>query len=131
MENSMEETLQKILYVEDEPDIREIAKLVLENVGGFEVEVVDGGQSALDMIADFKPDMVLLDAMMPGMDGPTTFKEIRKRKPFAETPIAFLTAKLMDKDIASFLDLGAVGVIAKPFDPMTLSDQVRELWDKA
>lgn len=131
MENSMDETLQKILYVEDEPDIREIAKLVLENVGGFDVEVVDGGQSALDMIEGFKPDMVLLDAMMPGMDGPTTFKEIRKRKSFAKTPIAFLTAKLMDKDIAAFLDLGAVGVIAKPFDPMTLSDQVRELWDKA
>ncbi|WP_417821013.1 response regulator [Terasakiella sp.] len=127
----MNKPLKKILYVEDEPDIRDIATLVLENVGDFEVCAVEGGQLALDIIDEFQPDMVLLDAMMPGMDGPTTFVEIRKMKGFQDIPIAFLTAKLMDSDIATFLDLGAIGVIAKPFDPMTLSDQVRELWDRA
>jgi len=127
----MNKPLNKILYVEDEPDIRDIATLVLENVGDFDVCAVEGGQLALDMIDEFQPDMVLLDAMMPGMDGPTTFVEIRKKKGFENIPIAFLTAKLMDSDIATFLDLGAIGVIAKPFDPMTLSDQVRELWDRA
>lgn len=119
------------MYVEDEPDIRDIAKLVLENVGGFEVCVVEGGQQALDTIESFCPDMILLDAMMPGMDGPATYAEIRKTDTFKETPIAFLTAKLMENDIAAFLAMGAVGVIAKPFDPMTLSEQVKELWEKA
>ncbi|GGF51004.1 response regulator [Terasakiella brassicae] len=127
----MNKPLKKVLYVEDEPDIRDIATLVLENVGDLEVCAVEGGQLALDIIDEFQPDMVLLDAMMPGMDGPTTFVEIRKMKGFKDIPIAFLTAKLMDSDIATFLDLGAIGVIAKPFDPMTLSDQVRELWDRA
>lgn len=122
--------LKKVLYIEDEPDIRDIAKLVLENVGGFEVAVADGGQEALGMIESFAPDMILLDAMMPGMDGPTTFQEIRKIDALKETPIAFLTAKLMEKDVAAFLEMGAVGVIAKPFDPMSLSDQVKDLWAK-
>ncbi|WP_417782533.1 response regulator [Terasakiella pusilla] len=127
----MDKQLKKIMYVEDEPDIRDIAKLVLENVGGFEVLVVEGGEKALAEISRFQPDMVLLDAMMPEMDGPTTYGEIRKLDAFKDMPIAFLTAKLMEKDIAGFLDLGAVGVIAKPFDPMTLSEQVNELWQKA
>ncbi|NVJ93659.1 MAG: response regulator [Methylocystaceae bacterium] len=123
--------LKKILYVEDEPDIRDIAKLVLEKVGGYEVLAVEGGHEALDKIFEFNPDMVLLDAMMPEMDGPTTFKEIRKIPVYKKTPIAFLTAKLMESDIASFLELGAIGVIAKPFDPMTLSNQVSDLWSEA
>lgn len=127
----MSNTLSKILYVEDEPDIRDIAKLVLENVGGFEVCVANGGQEALGLIERFAPDMILLDSMMPGMDGPSTFAEIRKIDNFKNTPVAFLTAKLMESDISSFLSMGAIGVIAKPFDPMTLSNQVRELWDKA
>lgn len=127
----MDTQLKKIMYVEDEPDIRDIAKLVLENVGGFEVMVVDGGHKALAAIGEFQPDMVLLDAMMPDMDGPTTYQEIRKLDDFQDIPIAFLTAKLLEKDIAGFLDLGAIGVIAKPFDPMTLSEQVNELWQKA
>jgi len=126
----MSNTLCKILYVEDEPDIRDIAKLVLENVGGFEVCVANGGQEALENIEAFSPDMILLDAMMPGMDGPSTFTEIRKIDNFKNTPVAFLTAKLMENDISSFLSMGAIGVIAKPFDPMTLSNQVKELWDE-
>lgn len=126
----MEKTLNKIMYVEDEPDIRDIAKLVLQNVGGFDVCVVPGGQEALEIIDEYAPDLILLDAMMPGMDGPATFAEIRKLDSFKNTPIAFLTAKLMENDISAFLELGAVGVIAKPFDPMSLSEQVKELWEK-
>ena len=126
----MSKKLSKILYVEDEPDIRDIAKLVLENVGSFEVEVAEGGHKALELLEVYKPDMILLDAMMPGMDGPTTFGEIRKLDDFKTIPIAFLTAKLMESDIAMFLELGAIGVIAKPFDPMSLSEQVLELWEK-
>ncbi|MDV7338702.1 response regulator [Terasakiella sp. A23] len=127
----MDKQLRKIMYVEDEPDIRDIAKLVLENVGGFEVCVVEGGQQALDTIESFAPDMVLLDAMMPGMDGPATYAEIRKLDRFKNTPVAFLTAKLMQSDIDSFHAMGAVGVIAKPFNPMELSQEVSALWEKA
>ena len=127
----MSKELNKILYVEDEPDIRDIAKLVLEKVGQFEVQVASGGKEALELITTFQPDMVLLDAMMPEMDGPQTYEEIRKLEGFEEIPIAFLTAKIMENDISGFLAMGALGVIAKPFDPMGLSDQVRELWSKA
>ncbi len=127
----MDKTLKKILYVEDEPDIRDIATLVLENVGGFEVKAVENGKVALEMIESYSPDLVLLDAMMPEMDGPTTLKEIRKKEACRDIPIAFLTAKLMDSDIKAFLKLGAIGVIAKPFDAMSLSEQVLELWEKA
>lgn len=123
-------SLKKILYVEDEPDIRNIAQLVLENVGGFEVIVASGGEEALTLLETFLPDMILLDAMMPGMDGLATFAKIREIEKTHKTPIAFLTAKLMENDISSFLSAGAIGVIAKPFDPMTLSNQVKELWDK-
>lgn len=131
MGDRMANELKTILYVEDEPDIREIARVVLENVGNYEVRAVEGGKEGLALLTTFKPDMILLDAMMPEMDGPTTFTEIRKLDEFKDTPIAFLTAKLMQSDIESFLNLGAVGVIAKPFDPMTLSSQVQELWDKS
>lgn len=123
--------LTSILYVEDEPDIRNIAKLVLENVGGFQVTAVEGGQWALDTIDKVQPDLILLDAMMPGMDGKETFQAIRELPDFKETPIAFLTAKLMEKDVAEFMALGAIGVIAKPFDPMGLSEQVLDLWSKS
>ena len=123
--------LTTIMYVEDEPDIRDIAKLVLENVGGFQVVTAESGQVALDLIEGAQPDLILLDAMMPGMDGKETFKAIRGLPDYEETPIAFLTAKLMEKDVENFMELGAIGVIAKPFDPMSLSEQVLELWAKA
>jgi CheY-like chemotaxis protein len=120
--------LNRILHVEDEPDIQEIAKISLEAVGGFMVETCSSGREAIDRAATFEPDLLLLDVMMPDMDGPTTLSELRKLPGLAETPTIFMTAKVQDHEIEHFKELGAVDVITKPFDPMTLADQVRAIW---
>ena len=124
-------TLQKILYVEDEADIQTVAKLALEMLGGFTVKICSSGQQALSEAQAFAPDMVLLDVMMPGMDGPTTLQELRKLPDLAQVPVAFMTAKVQPAEVAHFKSLGAVEVIAKPFDPMTLAQQVRAVWESA
>lgn len=127
----MSETeLTRILYVEDDADIRQIGQLALEAVGGFTVQACSSGQEALDNAAGFAPQMILIDVMMPDMDGPTTLARLRTIPATAETPAVFLTAKVQPGEVAGYLDLGAVGVIAKPFDPMTLADQVRAIWEK-
>ena len=121
-------TLQRILYVEDEADIQAVAKLALEMVGGFTVKVCSSGEEALREAAAFAPDMILLDVMMPGMDGPTTLKGLREQPSLAAVPIAFMTAKVQPQEISHYKSLGARDVIPKPFDPMTLADQVRAIW---
>lgn len=123
-------TLNRILYVEDEADIQAVAKLALEMVGGFTVKVCSSGEDALREAADFDPDLLLLDVMMPGMDGPTTLKGLRDIPALANVPAVFMTAKVQPKEIAHFKTLGARDVIPKPFDPMTLADQVREIWER-
>ena len=123
-------TLQKILYAEDEPDIQTIARLALETVGGFSVHICSNGEEAVEEVTAFAPDMILLDVMMPGMDGPTTLKELRKKPELNDIPIAFMTAKVQPQEVEHLKSLGAVDVIAKPFDPMTLSETVTTLWEK-
>lgn len=126
----MTSELNKILYVEDEPDIQAIAKLALEAVGGFTVKICSSGQEALDSVGDFAPDLVLLDVMMPGMDGPSTLKALRELTGCSNTPIVFMTAKVQPQEVASYKELGALDVIAKPFDPMSLPNQVRTIWSQ-
>ena len=122
-------TLQRILYVEDEPDIQTVAKLALEMVGGFTVKVCSSGEEAVREAEAFAPDMILLDVMMPGMDGPSTLKALRALPSLAELPVAFMTAKVQPTEVAHYKTLGARDVIAKPFDPMTLASQVRAIWE--
>lgn len=121
--------LERILMVEDEPDIQLVARMALEAVGGFTVAACSSGTEALGVFEFFKPDMVLLDVMMPGMDGPATLKAMRELPGGRDIPIAFMTAKVMPGEVAQFKMLGALDVIAKPFDPMTLADQVRAIWE--
>ena len=120
--------LNKIMHVEDEPDIREVARLALEAVGGFTVESCPSGEEAVAKAPGFKPDLILLDVMMPGMDGPTTFARLRQVPGLEKTPVIFMTAKAMSQEIERFKELGALDVITKPFDPMGLADQVRAIW---
>ena len=120
--------LNKIMYVEDQPDIQMVAKVALEAVGGFEVLICSGGEEALKKVIDFNPDLILLDVMMPGMDGPTTQIELGKMPETANTPVIFMTAKIQPTEVAEYKAMGALDVIPKPFDPMTLSDQIREIW---
>jgi len=127
----MSDELKKILYVEDESDIQAVAKIALEAVGGFELKTCSSGDEAIAAAVAFGPDLLLLDVMMPGMDGPTTLAELRKLPGLENTPIIFMTAKVQPQEVEHFKSLGAVEVIAKPFDPMGLADQVREAWSKA
>lgn len=120
--------LTRILYVEDEPDIQTVARLALETLGGFAVQLCSSGEEALQLAPGFQPQLILLDVMMPVMDGPSTLKMLRTLPQFASTPVIFMTAKVQPGEVAHYLELGAVDVIPKPFDPMTLSNQVEAIW---
>jgi len=122
--------LKKILYVEDEPDIQMIARVALENVGGFELCVCSSGAEALEKAAEFEPDLLLLDVMMPGMDGPTTLTELRKIPQLANTPVMFMTAKVQPQEVEYLKSLNVADVIAKPFDPMGLANSIHDSWAK-
>lgn len=124
----MSEQSFRILYVEDEPDIRAVALLALEDVGGFDVCPCANGDEAVERASAYGPHVILLDVMMPGMDGPTTMAKLRTLDATKSTPVVFMTAKVQPHEAAEYRALGAVGVIAKPFDPMTLADQVRAFW---
>jgi CheY-like chemotaxis protein len=119
--------MAKILYVEDEQDIQTIAKMALEIVGGFEVTICSSGMEALQTVAGFAPDIILLDVMMPGMDGVQTYRALRQLPGFMSTPVVFMTAKVQASEVQDYLDLGAVAVIPKPFDPMALADEVQAI----
>ncbi|MDR5900362.1 response regulator [Halomonas vilamensis] len=123
--------LERILCVEDDPDIQDVAKLALETLGGFKVTLCSSGADALEKAAAVAPDMILLDVMMPGMDGPDTLTALRQKPALAAVPVAFMTARVQPEEVARYHALGACGVIAKPFDPMTLANQVKALWQEA
>lgn len=121
----------RLLLVDDAEDIRAIARLSLERVGDWTVTSVASGLAALDAFDDDGPfDAVLLDVMMPGMDGPTTSKRLQERGLPARVPVVFLTAKVGDAERERLLSLGARGVIAKPFDPMALPEELRRILDR-
>ena len=122
--------LHKILMVEDDPDIQAVASLALEAVGGFEVAVYSGGREALERVDDLAPDLVVLDVMMPGMDGPTVLGLLRARPATALLPVVFMTAKAQAHEIATYKSLGALDVVTKPFSPMTLSDTLLAIWNR-
>ena len=122
-------SLRKILYVEDDPDIQEIAIIALEKVGGFELKICSNGKSALEEVEEFNPDLILLDVMMPEMDGPTTFEYLKKMN-LKSAPVIFMTAKVQPKEVSHYINMGAKGVISKPFDPMNLKDAILEIYNR-
>jgi two-component system, OmpR family, response regulator len=123
-------TLKRIMYVDDEPDVRKVAKISLELVGKFELCLCGSGREAIAQAQQFKPDLILLDVMMPEMDGPTTLSAMRKIETVASTPVIFITAKAQTAEIRRYRELGAIDVITKPFQPMQLPDRLRELWQE-
>jgi len=125
-----EPELSKILYVEDDLDIQVVAQMALEVVGGYTVSICSSGPQAIEKAPHFKPDMILLDVMMPGMDGPTTLVNLRTIEGLHATPAVFMTAKVMPSDVERYKELGAVDVIAKPFDPMALANRLQDIWSK-
>ena len=122
--------LTRILHVEDQVEIQIIVRIALAKRGGFEVCVCGSGAQALAAAPAFAPDLLLLDVMMPGMDGPATLAALRQLPGTAATPAVFLTAKVELPMIDHYLSLGAIDVIAKPFDPMALVGQIRAIWER-
>jgi CheY-like chemotaxis protein len=113
-----------LLLVDDEDDIREVAQLSLEMTAGWEVHTASSGAQALATARALKPEAILMDVMMPEMDGPTTVRHLKADPETAGIPVILLTAKVQASDRAAFEDLGVVGVLAKPFDPMALAGEV-------
>jgi CheY-like chemotaxis protein len=115
---------KRILIIDDDDDIREVAALTLEMVAGWNVVTANSGAHGIQRAQEENPDAILLDVMMPGMDGPTTLSELRKNRQTCEIPVVFMTARAQAREVEEFISLGAQGVISKPFDPMTLASQV-------
>ena len=122
-------TLNRILHVEDDHCIQAVAKVALETVGGFKVLSCESGRQALDQVQAFAPNLILLDVMMPDMDGPATLKQLAKLVDLQRIPVVFMTAKVQLKEIEFYRSLGARDVIVKPFDPMLLAGQIKQIWE--
>jgi CheY-like chemotaxis protein len=119
----------RVLYVDDDADIREVAALSLALDPGFDVRTCASGQEALAAAAAWQPHLILLDVMMPRMDGPETLAQLKAAERTADIPVVFITARTQAYEIERFLSLGAIGVIAKPFEPMELAAQARRYID--
>ncbi len=126
----MSHSLERILYVDDELDFQEVGSLALESIGNFTIKVCKSGQEALEEVVHFDPDLLLLDVMMPIMDGPTTLRKIRQIAGMETIPFIFMTSKIQPHEVAQYRKMGALDVIPKPFDPMTLACTIRAIWEK-
>lgn len=122
--------LTTILYAEDDGDIRSVVEITLQNFSDFRLLSCNGGGEALKMADTSSPDMVLLDVMMPDVDGLTVLKTLKKREDFHNVPIVLMTAKVQKHEVEQFKALGAIDVIVKPFDPLTLADQLTAIWNR-
>lgn len=120
--------LRTILMVEDDPDIRIVAGLALERLGSFEVTIAENGVQALELAPVVLPDLILLDVMMPGMSGIETLAALRANPVTQSIPVIFVTAKVHPDEVVEYRSLGSLGVITKPFDPMTFCAQVEAIW---
>ncbi len=116
---------------EDEADIREIAEIALSSIGGYEVDVCVDGYEALSRMPEFMPDLIILDVMMPGIGGVETFKCLRENPKLREVPVIFMTARVQDEEVETYRAIGCTDVIAKPFDPMELPQQIEKIWRHA
>lgn len=117
---------QLVLIVDDEEDVRELARISLERIGGLRVIAASSGEEGLALAASEHPDAIILDAMMPGLDGPSTLARLKADPDTASIPVAFLTGSVQAVEQQRFTELGAIATLPKPFDPMTLANLVRE-----
>ncbi|HEX5611015.1 MAG TPA: response regulator [Burkholderiales bacterium] len=122
--------LERVFCVEDDDDIRRILRLALERIGGMTVELVAEPADAITRMVEFAPDLVMLDWMLPGIDGPTLLKEMRRTPALASVPVVFATAKASPREMAELSALGAAGVISKPFAPKELPAKLRAIWER-
>lgn len=121
--------LKKILYAEDEADVQTVVKLTVQTMSDYEIEICDNGKKLLEFVQEYNPDLIMLDVMMPEMDGPTTFKNLQSNEATKNIPVIFITAKAQVHEVEMFKETGALGVITKPFDPVKLCDEIKEIWN--
>jgi two-component system, OmpR family, response regulator len=126
----MPKHLNHVLYVDDDAHIQEVAQMCLEMVGGYQVTCLNSGLQLIEKLGEIKPDLILLDVMMPAMDGPTALKALKQNNVLSNIPVIFMTARAQPEEIKNYIEQGAVNVIAKPFDPMILSEQINTIWKK-
>jgi len=122
--------LERICYVEDDEHAQLIVRMSLEKLGKMIVEIVSDPNRAIEAMTRFNPDLVMLDWMMPGMDGPALFRKMKQEPQLAALPIVFITAKTMPHELEELIALGATATISKPFSPKDLPDQLRAIWSK-
>jgi two-component system OmpR family response regulator len=123
-------SLSRLLYVDDDPTLTLLTRISLERVGGFTVKTCASGTEALAEVGAFAPGLILLDVMMPGLDGPATLQALRRMKALDGVPVVFMTAKVTGDEAARYRELGAADVIGKPYDPVKLPDLVRAIWQR-
>ncbi len=123
--------LKRIMYVDDDLDLQDIVRLGLETRGGFTVTCCDTGNQALEEIKIFKPDLVILDMVLPGMSGLQLLERMRELRGVPWIPVIFLTSKISPQQVEEYKDLGVIGVINKPLNPLELRHQVREIWESS
>lgn len=122
--------LKRVMHVEDDESIRMIAELALVDVSGLELLSCASGQSALEQVESFMPDLILLDVMMPKMDGLETIKVLKERPEIAQIPVVFMTARIQESEKQQYIEAGAVAVMEKPFEPMELGDTLNRIYQK-
>jgi len=121
-------SLQRILLADDEPDILEISRIALETLGGYEVAVCGSGSEFLRLLPGFQPDLVIIDALMPDMNGLELLAEMRRTVGFEDIPAVFLTGLVLERDLRDLRASGAVDIITKPFDPLKLPLRIDCIW---
>jgi two-component system, OmpR family, response regulator len=126
----LKKALRRILLVEDDRDVQIVASMSLAEVGGFEVCVCGSAAEALKAAPGFAPDLILMDVIMPGVDGPRALSELRLAPKTASTPVVFLTGRIQPAEVARYRGLGCLDVIPKPFDPATLPEVLMKIWDR-
>lgn len=126
---SHNESLERVLYIEDEEDIRIVADIALKTIGGLDTRCCASGPEGLATLETFPAQLILLDVMMPGMDGPSVLSEIRNNEQYKNTPIVFITAKVQADEVDQLLSLGANAVISKPFEPMDMAQKLKDIWE--
>ncbi|HBU63003.1 MAG: hypothetical protein CMH91_13495 [Oceanicaulis sp.] len=122
-------TLKRIACVEDDPDIRMILNMSLSEIGGFSVQLYEDGPTALARLGQDEPQLIMLDMMMPGMNGLEVLAALRQKPEFMNTPVIFMTAKAQSHELDAYISAGAQSVIVKPFDPMTLPESLLKIWE--
>lgn len=122
--------LQRILCADDEPDMRMLIRLCLENIGNYEVLICNSGKELLENVERWNPDLIILDAVMPLLSGAETFHQLRLNDAAKDIPVIFMTGRAMDAE-DELMAMGAIGFIPKPFDPLNLGGQIQKLWESS